>query len=156
MIAQQDDLRLVPKDVSWTQFCEFVSEAVSIQNRGVSGRYCCGELRLSRPTLPFLHKSYFEQAHGQYGDYFARLYGPVLFIFTVVSAILNSTQAEIAVEQVSAGHWEALWAISGWLSTIRLIGAALISLCFFLLWLWMTVDEWLYTAGCLLRRRGET
>jgi len=158
VIAQQDHLRLVPKDVSWTQFCGFISDIISIQDTDVSDRYCYGELRLSRLNLYaplFLRKFHYEQVHGQYGDYFARLYGPILFIFAVVSTILNSMQVEIAVEQVSAGHWEALWPISRWFSTISLVGTAVISLCLVLLWLWMIVDEWLYTTRCLLRRRQE-
>ena len=112
IIAQKDDLHLVPKDVSWTQFCGFISEITSIQDGDVSGRYCYGELRLSRlnfyaPLL--LHKFYYERVHWEYSDYFAQLYGPILFIFAAISVILNSMQVEIAVEQVSAGNWEALW-----------------------------------------------
>src|SRR5271155_5226173 len=59
----------------------------------VSDRYQYGELRLSRLNLyaPFLfHRFYYEQVHGQYGEYFARLYGPILFIFAVVSTLLNA------------------------------------------------------------------
>lgn len=158
VIAQQDHLRLVPKDVSWTQFCEFILELVGIQGSDVSARYCYGELRLSRLNLYaplLLRRFYYEQVYGQYGDYFARLYGPVLFVFAVVSTILNSMQVEIAVEQVSAAHCEALWPISRWFSTISLVGTALISLCLVLLWLWMVVDEWLYAVRCRLRRRHE-
>lgn len=159
VIAQQDHLPLVPKDVSWTQFSRFISEVISTQDADVSGRYCYGELRLSRLNLYaplFLRKFYYEQVHGQYSDYFATLYGPILFLFAVLSTTLNAMQVEIAVEQVSAAHWAALWPISRWFSTITLVGTALISLCFILLWLWMIVDEWLYAIRCQLgKRRGR-
>jgi hypothetical protein len=158
VIAQHDALRLVSKEVSWTQFCAFISEVASIQDSDVSGRYCYGELRLSRLNLYaplFLHKFYYEQVHGEYGDYFARLYGPFIFVFAVLSTILNSMQVEVAVEQVSAGGWEGLWPIARGFSTISLIGTALISVFIFLLWLWMIVDEWCYAIRCRLQKRRE-
>lgn len=113
-------------------------------------------LRLSRLNLYaplFLHKFNYERVHWEYSDYFARLYGPILFIFAVISVILNSMQVEVAVEQVSAGNWEALWPICRWFSIISLVGTALICFCFVLLWLWMIVDEWLYAIRCRLRER---
>jgi hypothetical protein len=78
----------------------------------VSGRCYFGELRLTRlnfyaPLL--LRKFHFEQVHGQYGDYFARLYGPVLFVFAVVSTILNSMQVALAADQSLAVHWIPVW-----------------------------------------------
>lgn len=156
VIAQQDDLRLVPKDVSWTQFSRFIWDTISIQDIDVSDRYCYGELRLSRLNLYaplLLRKFYYEQVHGQYGDYFARLYGPMLFIFAMVSTILNSMQLELGVDRVSARHWEGLWPIYRWFSTISLVATAFVSLCFVLLWLWMIVDEWVYAIRCRSRKR---
>lgn len=137
-------------------FCGFISEITSIQDSDVSGRYCYGELRLSRLNLYaplLLHNFYYERVHWQYSDYFARLYGPILFIFAVISIILNSMQVEVAAEQVSAGNWKALWPICRWFSTISLVGTSLISFCFMLLWLWMIADEWLYAIKCRLRKR---
>ena len=156
VIAQQDHLRLIPKNISWAQFCEFITEIVCIQDTEVSDRYCYGELRLSRLNLYaplFLRRFHYEQVYGQYGDYFARLYGPVLFLFAVVSTMLNSMQVEIAVEQVSTTHWEALWPMYRGFGTVSLVGIALVLLCFVLLWLWMILDEWQYAIRCRLRRR---
>ncbi|KAI1521384.1 hypothetical protein PtrSN001C_012256 [Pyrenophora tritici-repentis] len=105
-LAQQDSLRLIPKDVDWASFCHFTSDLNGIQDSAVSRRYCFGELRLTRLNFyaPFLlRKFHFEQVHGQYGDYFARLYGPVLFVFAVVSTILNSMQVALAADQSLAG-----------------------------------------------------
>jgi hypothetical protein len=83
--------------------------------------------------------------HGQYGDYFARLYGPVLFVFAVVSTILNSMQVALAADQSLAVHWVPVWHVSRWFSAISIVGTAVVALCFTVLWLWMFLDEWVYT-----------
>jgi hypothetical protein len=147
-LAQQDSLRLIPKDVDWASFCRFTADLDHIKDSAVSGRYCFGELRLTRlnfyaPLL--LRKFRFEQVHGQYGDYFAQLYGPVLFVFAVVSTILNSMQVALAADQSLAVHWVSVWYISRWFSVITLVGAGVVALCFVVLWLWMFLDEWVYT-----------
>jgi hypothetical protein len=147
-LAQQDSLRLIPKDVGWGSFCQFTSELNHIEDAAVSGRYYFGELRLTRlnfyaPLL--LRRFHFEQAHGQYGDYFARLYGPVLFVFAVMFTILNSMQVALAVDQSLAMHWVVVWHASRWFSVVGIIGTAVVALCFVVLWLWMFLDEWVYT-----------
>jgi hypothetical protein len=111
-LTQQDSLRLIPKDVGWASFCQITSELNHFKDAVVSGRCYFGELRLTRlnfyaPLL--LRKFHFEQVHGQYGDYFARLYGPVLFVFAVVSTILNSMQVALAADQSLAVHWIPVW-----------------------------------------------
>jgi hypothetical protein len=114
-IAQQDNLRLISKDVDWASFCRFISELNHIEDSAVSRRYCYGELRLTRPNFYaplFLRKFHFEQVHGQYGDFFGRLYGPILSVFALVSTILNSMQVALAVEQLVAAHWESVWYMS--------------------------------------------
>ena len=77
----------------------------------MSGRYRYGELRLTRLNLYaplLLRKFHYEQVHGQNGDFFGRLYGPVLFVFAVVSIILNAMQVELAVEQFITPHWVSI------------------------------------------------
>ncbi|TVY22256.1 hypothetical protein LHYA1_G009035 [Lachnellula hyalina] len=111
-IAQQDHLRLIPKDVDWPSFCRLISELSQIKDTAVTRRYCYGELRLTRLNLYaplLLRKFHFEQVHGQYGDFFGRLYGPILFVFAVVSTILNSMQVALAADQLRAFHWETMW-----------------------------------------------
>jgi hypothetical protein len=157
-IAQQDNLRLIPKDVDWTSFCQFISELNHIEDSAVSSRYCYGELRLTRlnfyaPLL--LGKFHFEQVHGQYGDFFGRLYGPILFAFAIVSTILNSMQVALASEQLVAAHWESVWYISRWFSGVSLVGATVIAMWFVLLWLWIFVDEWIYTVRRKVKQRRD-
>ena len=67
-IAQQDNLRLIPKDIEWASFCRFILELSHIDDTVVSKRYYYGELRLTRLNLYaplFLRKFHFEQVHGQ-------------------------------------------------------------------------------------------
>ncbi|KAK7177813.1 hypothetical protein PSPO01_16137 [Paraphaeosphaeria sporulosa] len=121
-IAQQDNLRLIPKDIEWPSFCRFILELSYIDDTVVSKRYCYGELRLTRLNLYaplLLRKFHFEQVHGQYGDFFGRLYGPILFAF------------------------------------VSLVAAAIISSWFILLWLWMFLDEWIYTIKQKLAKSRE-
>ncbi|KZF21643.1 hypothetical protein L228DRAFT_156863 [Xylona heveae TC161] len=157
-IAQQEHLRLVPKDVDWPRFCDFISELDRVRDVDVSGRYCYGEIRLSRLNFyaPFLlRRFYYEQVHGQYSDIFGRFYGPVLFVFAVVTTLLNSMQVGMAVEQVSSEHWVAFWTTSRWFSILSLTGTALIALAFILLWMFIFIDEWIYAIKCLRKRRRE-
>ncbi|KAF2022641.1 hypothetical protein EK21DRAFT_105676 [Setomelanomma holmii] len=156
-IAQQDGLRLIPKDVDWASFCRFASDLDHIEDSAVSGRYGFGELRLTRlnfyaPLL--LRKFHYEQVHGQYGDYFARLYGPVLFVFAVVSTILNSMQVALAADQPLAVHWVAVWHASRWFSMLSAVATTVVAVCFMVLWLWMFLDEWVYTVRRRLARRN--
>ncbi|PVH92453.1 hypothetical protein DM02DRAFT_722077 [Periconia macrospinosa] len=143
-IAQQDHLGLIPKDVDWPSFCRFVSDLSRIEDSAVSRRYCYGELRLTRlnfyaPLL--LRKFHFEQVHRQYGDFFSRLYRPILFAFAIVSTILNSMQVALAAEQVETAHWESVRSVCWYFSIVSLVGAAIISSWFMFLWLWIFLDE---------------
>lgn len=158
IVAKQEHLRLIPQDVEWAEFCRFISAFDHIKDDDVSARYSYGELRLSRLNFYapfFLSKFHFEQIHGQYGDYFARLYGPVLFIFAVVSTILSSMQVELAVDQVSSVRWVTLWPLFRCFSAFVLIGTTLVSVCFMLLWSWLFLDEWIFTLRVQRQRRRD-
>jgi hypothetical protein len=92
---------------SWPEFCRFIANFGRIEDLEVSPRYHYGELRLSRLNFyaPFLSGKFnFQKPHGQYSDYFARFYRPILFVFTMVSTVLSLMQVELAVEQVPAAQ----------------------------------------------------
>lgn len=153
--------RLIPKDVDWPSFCRFIVEFENIKDSTVSGRYSYGELRLTRlnfyaPLL--LHKFYFEQVHGQYSEFFNRLFGPILFGFGLASTVLSAMQVALAAEQLqlAAVHWESVLYVSRWFSVVSLIGAAIISTWFILLWLWLFLDEWIYTLRRKIKKRQES
>lgn len=155
-IAKQDHLRLIPSELDWSQFCILMSKVrTDIQDAHVSERYQYGELRLLRLNIyaPFiLRRFYFEQVHSQYGEHFARLYGPVLFVFAIVTTVLNGMQVGLAVEQLSSKRWVALWSVSRWFSLLAIILTTVIAGCFVLLWLWMFTDEWIFTIQRKIQR----
>lgn len=70
-----------------------------ILDTAVSPRYQFGELRLSRLNFwskIFLQRLSFQKVYGQYGPYFARFYGPLLFIFGILSVALSAIQVALA------------------------------------------------------------
>ena len=151
-IPQQENLCVIPKDTDWPSFCRFVSNISRIEDPAVSERYCYDELRLMwlnfyAPLL--LCKFHFEKVHGQYGDFFGHLFRPILFVFAVVSTIPNSMQVALAADQLEASHWEVVWHVSCYFSIVSFVGVAIVSSWFTLLWLWLFLDEWIYT----IRRR---
>ncbi|TIA04918.1 hypothetical protein D6C81_10572 [Aureobasidium pullulans] len=146
-IAQRDDHRLIPRDVTWQAFCQFMQKVSEIQDHEVSGRYHYGEIRLSRlnryaPLL--LHSRYYEQIHGQYAEYFARFYGPMLFVFAVMTTILSSMQVAMAVDQVASHRWSELWPFFRWFSVLGLFSTLVVAALFVVVWLWMFTDEWMF------------
>ena len=146
IVAQQ--AHLIPQGVEWPVFCRFTAELSKIEDIDVSERYCYGELRLTRLNLYaplLLGKFNFEQVHGQYGDIFARLYGPILFIFAVITTVLSSMQVALAVEQLVTVKWVPMWYVSRWFSVLSLIGSALVVGWFVMLWTYMISAEWIYT-----------
>ena len=162
LIRYESDVRialekgLVPEDAKWDRFCRFASALQNIDDSTASQRYAYGELRLTRLNMyapVLLRKFNYEQIHGQYGDVFGRLFGPILFIFALISTLLNSMQVGLGVEQLvdTQDQWGKFWYLCRWFSLMSLVGASLITFGFAALWLWMFVDEWVYT----LRRRFE-
>jgi hypothetical protein len=87
-------VRAIAADVTWEQFCDFARHLSSIDDQDVSERYAYGEIRLTRLNFyaPLrLGKSHFQRVEYQYGSYFARFYGPILFVIDIVSIVLNGT-----------------------------------------------------------------
>ncbi|KEQ81783.1 hypothetical protein M438DRAFT_399057 [Aureobasidium pullulans EXF-150] len=156
-IAQRDDHRLIPKEVTWQAFCQFIQKVSEIQDHEVSGRYHYGEIRLSRlnryaPLL--LHSRYYEQIHGQYAEYFARFYGPMLFVFAVITTILSSMQVAMAVDQVASHRWSELWPFFRWFSVLGLFSTLVVAAFFVVVWLWMFTDEWMFALRVRFARKN--
>ncbi|KIW52295.1 hypothetical protein PV05_07943 [Exophiala xenobiotica] len=148
VIAQQDHLRLVPTNINWTELSIFLADLEQMEEMQASARYHYGELRLSRLNIyaPLLFgRFYYEHIPMQYGEYFARLYGPILFIFAVVTTILNSMQVALAANpgQESSGYY--LWDIFYWFAIVTLLITVVVGSSLVLLWLGMIVNEWNFT-----------
>ncbi|TGO26766.1 hypothetical protein BPAE_0053g00190 [Botrytis paeoniae] len=152
LIAQDDRHRLIPDDINWNDFCQFMSFFDGIQDSKVSPRYYYGELKLSRLNLyaPVLfHRFQYEQIGGHYSDYFNRLYGPILFIFAFLSISLNSMQVAIASDQMIQVQTKYLWSWFWGFSLTALILSSLMTLGLIFAWWWMFAEEW----RCRLRER---
>ena len=95
-----NDHRLLPKGISFKQLMLFLEACKdSTTDADVSLRYHFGELRLSRLNFwskIFLKRFAFHKVEGQYSAYFARYYGPFLFVFAMLSLLLDSLQVELA------------------------------------------------------------
>ncbi|KAJ5609904.1 hypothetical protein N7528_009170 [Penicillium herquei] len=127
-IAQEANLSLIQSTVSWTEFCSFTMDiARRITDAEVSGRYCYGELRLTRlnhyaPLL--LGKTKFHRVHPQYGIYFARFYGPILFGFGFLSVALGGMQVILATTTVESGVNSKIMDACYWTSAMVIISTA--------------------------------
>ena len=158
-IACKDDARLLPANVTWAQFCDFSTRFKEIRDSQVSTRYHYGELRLTRLNLYaklFLRKFQYEQIHGQYGAYFSRFYGPLLFIFAICSLFLSAMQVELGVETLSASQWESFWDACRWFSVLTMGALVFLTLSLIVLLVGMILNEWIYAIRCLrMRKRQE-
>lgn len=157
-IAKNDHLRLIPQHITWSQYCRFKSNFLGIGDSDVSARYSYGELRLTRLNFfaKFILRQYhFLRIHHQYGAFFSRFYGPLLFVFGVISLILSAMQVELAVEQVTIGPWPAFSSVSRWFSVTALLGISIICLSLVLLLIYMVADEWIFAIRALLRKRRK-
>ena len=97
--------RLLPQNTTFESFCSFSFRFETIKNTEVAARYHYGELRLARLNFwckIFLRRWHYETVHRQYGQYFARFYGPLLFTFGFFSVMLSALQVEMAVESTLA------------------------------------------------------
>jgi hypothetical protein len=101
-LATGDDLQLIPKSISYTEFVNFMNNC-DIKDSAASPRYQFGELRLTRLNFwckIFLSKSSYQRVEWQYGAHFAQYYGPLLFIFALVSLLTSSMQVVLAAQDM--------------------------------------------------------
>lgn len=150
-----NETRLLPSNISWTEFCRFSQSFPSISDDAVSERYRYGELRLTRLNLYaklVLGKFQYERVQGQYGAFFARFYGPLLFVFGIISLVLSAMQVELGVETLLTNtQWQAFWYTCRWFVIVTLVGMGLLALTLILLLMGMIVDEWVFA----LKKRYE-
>lgn len=105
-VAQDPALCLVPKEVTWPQFCRFTARFNDITENEVSGRYHYGEIRLTRlnyyaPIL--LGKSHYQRENYQYRAYFARIQGPLIstFAFSRSSSTVCKSASQLPLSMIS-------------------------------------------------------
>ena len=147
------EYRLLPAHTTFESFCHFSSRFETIKDSEVALRYQYGELRLTRLNLwckIFLHRWHYQTVHRQYGQYFARFYGPLLFIFAFWSVVLSALQVEMAVEnQYQSGNlphleWPQFWSFSRIISVLSLVVVGLPSIVILVLLIGKPVMEMKY------------
>lgn len=157
-IAKAEHLQLVPKHVTWPQMCYFLDDLKCIDDDMVSGRYHYGTIRLSRLNLyaPLLFGRWlYEYMPFQYGEFFTRLYGPVLFIFAVVSTMLNCMQVTATADGTPKSSPAWLWRVFHWSSILMLLTTILVTCALIGMWAGIVADEWRYSITTIRRKRRE-
>ncbi|PNP51515.1 hypothetical protein FNYG_15892 [Fusarium nygamai] len=154
-IAQDPSLCLVPPDITWEQFCDFTSSLGDIADRDVSLRYAYGEIRLTRLNLYaplLLGKSHFQRVEHQYGTYFARFYGPTLFVIGIASVVLSGLQVVVSVGQDGGGGWTGA---ALWVSVTAIVTSCILLLTLGLLLVYKVANEWKFAIRDRLRLLEE-
>ena len=157
-IAQSEDLQVIPPSITYAQYCTFASRFGDIEDSEVSARWSYGELRLSRLNVYckiFLRQYHFEQVHEQYGTFFSRFYGPLLFVFGIISLLLSGMQVELAVEQVSEKPWVAFSRICRWSSIVGILGILAVAVILMAMLVGRIVDEWVFAIKARRRKNRD-
>ncbi|KAL1844975.1 hypothetical protein VTK73DRAFT_1397 [Phialemonium thermophilum] len=153
-MAQDPSLCLVPSAVTWEQFSRFAADLGRITDRQVSGRYAYGEIRLTRLNFyaPLvLGRAHFHRIDYQYGDYFARFYGPVLFVIGGASVVLSGLQVIVSADATS----ERLLSAALWLSVAVMVVFCIIFLSLSLILVYKVASEWKFAVRERLRLTEE-
>ncbi|KAH7308930.1 hypothetical protein B0I35DRAFT_490818 [Stachybotrys elegans] len=102
-----DLLKHVKVSTPW-QIATPASSLGDIADRNVSLRYAYGGIRLTRLNLYaplLLGRSHFQRVRHQYGSYFARFYGPILFVIGIMSVVLSGLQVVVSVGEDGEVGW---------------------------------------------------
>lgn len=148
---------LIPKDITWEAFSLLISD-VDIPDAETSKRYGYGEIRLSRLNLYapiLLGRLHYEQLQGQYSDVFARLYGPLLFVFAILSIILNAMQVELTVEQLQPSSLASFWRFCRIFSLATLSVTGVLTVSIFATLMRMILSEWMHVFAEKRRKSKE-
>jgi hypothetical protein len=150
---------LIPKSVSWPQFCAFTSKFCSISDDDVSPRYSFGELRLSRLNFYckfILWKFQVQHVHTSYASYFSRFYAPFLFVFGISTVLLSALQVELQLEPLTQVSRPSFWIACHWCAFLTLFLVLILTALLFSLFLYRFVSEWQHAIRDELGRRRET
>ena len=168
LVTHETDFRiaqekmLVPSDISWEAFSDFVSAVTELVDDGqVNVRYHYGDLRLSRLNLwaPFiLHKINYQKVHGQYAAYFAHFFAPLFFTIGILSVILTAMQTALAVLDLGTPSfwWSQFAQVSLWFAIGTMILFGTVALSFIGLWATLLLSELRFATQKMWEKRDET
>ena len=157
LIRHESDFRiareehLLPDGVEWEEFASFISGFANVVDDEASARYHFGELRLARLNLwakIVLHQWQFQKTSWQYGDYFARLFAPILFLFGALSVALSAMQVGVGARP----SWEAFQSASAWFSVVTLVIICIITFMLVGAFAFMSVRELNFAVKDIFRK----
>ncbi|GAP84724.1 putative subtilisin-like serine protease [Rosellinia necatrix] len=159
-LAMREETRLLPKKTKYAHFVKLIKYLEAVEDNMVSSRYSYGELRLSRLNLwikLILFRFTYHKAEGQYGPYFARFYGPIIFLFTIFSVILSAMQVVLAaislVDGSGSRSWHSFVSASQGFSIFTLFAAAVALLLLLVVLVALSSREAVYALKDLYRKR---
>ena len=156
-MAIDDKLQLIPPDVTFLKFCDFIAPLENLLDVDVAERYAYGEIRLTRLNLYskiFLRKFSFHRVRAQYSDYFASFYGPLLFVFAILSVVLGAMQVSMSIDFDVTKQWKSFEQFCQWFSVICISVVAILVLWLGFLFLYKFIKEWVYAIAEHQRRKG--
>ena len=169
LIQHESDFRLlqahhlIPSSaITYPQFMHFIAcfSHYHISDEEVSPRYTYGELRLGR--LNFWSKLLLRQwtfqkvhIHYGYGAYFSRVYGPLLFVFGVLTVILSSMQvvASLGDDEGDSRRWKVFASISRWFSIFTIICVVVLMAALASIGLIMVLREVVFAVSKIIERK---
>ncbi|CAK1357588.1 unnamed protein product [Cercospora beticola] len=156
-LAQSEHLQLIPEELDWLGFNEFIANFEDPDPGMVSPRYQnYGELRFSRLNMlvkVFLRKWHYRYTDGRYKDYLETFYAPLLFVFAVTSVVLNAMQVTLAVGGLDNRHWHSFWAASRGFASFTVAGTSILVVLVIVLLSRKIASEVIYATKMQLRRR---
>lgn len=148
--------------IDYASFVEYMEcfGPEKVADTSMSGRYQYGDLRLGR--LNFwakfaLGRFHFAKAYGNYDAYFSRFYGPVLFLFGVLSIVISSIQlgfASHAGVRTIQNSWKGLYRLGEGLSVTILVIVCIIGIALLALFVMMVSRETLFALRGLRKRQS--
>ncbi|KAI9744280.1 MAG: hypothetical protein M1818_002432 [Claussenomyces sp. TS43310] len=124
ILAQSLEPPIIPKSLKYGPFMRFLADCqIRILDEDVSSRYHYGDLRLSRVNFwiqIFQGRTRYFNMNADYGNYFSRYLGFILFMFGVMSVILNAMQVAVAVPG-DVRTWPRFEEVSRWFSIVVIV-----------------------------------
>ncbi|KAI4165235.1 MAG: hypothetical protein LQ342_001103 [Letrouitia transgressa] len=144
--------------ITYEAFCDFIAPFADVGDDQVSPRYKYGEIRLSRLKIwskIFMRNFHFEQFYGQYGAYFGRFYGPLIFLFGALSVVLSAMQVELGVStgRMEAGNWVVFESVCRWFSIVTILLVAASTFFLIALLIRMVAGEVFFATRSMYRKR---
>ncbi|KUI54757.1 hypothetical protein VP1G_02138 [Cytospora mali] len=161
-LAVDRDHRFLLRKIKYPSFVRLArSLEATVTDSMVSPLYQCGELRLSRLNFwskVFLRRFTYHKVEGQYTAYFGHFYGPILFVFAVLSVPLDAMQVALAVQPpiVSNTAWIAFARMSWGFSIFTLFIVVILVSFLLMAFVGLASREIVYASQDLYRRSGRT